>query len=103
MKLKNYNEFLTESNSIHQGDFKVTSNMVKDGRFIEGKIPYEVTGDFHCNNNKLTSLEGGPSKVGESFYCYNNQLTSLEGCPSKVGESFYCSYNKLTSLEGGPL
>jgi len=62
----------------------------------------EVTGTFWCDNNKLTSLEGGPQTVGESFWCEYNQLTSLEGGPQTVGRSFNCCYNHLTSLEGGP-
>ena len=62
----------------------------------------EVSGDFYCSNNQLTSLEGAPQTVGGSFYCYNNQLTSLEGVPQTVGGSFGCSNNQLTSLEGAP-
>ncbi len=61
-----------------------------------------ITGDFFCDNNKLTSLEGCPQTVGGSFWCDENQLTSLEGCPQTVGDSFLCDNNKLTSLEGCP-
>jgi len=57
---------------------------------------------FYCSYNKLTSLEGAPSKVGSGFYCSHNQLTSLKGAPTKVGGSFNCSSNKLTNLEGAP-
>jgi hypothetical protein len=62
----------------------------------------EVTGDFWCGSNQLTSLEGAPQSVGGSFDCSNNQLTSLEGAPQKVGGHFYCNSNKLTSLKGAP-
>jgi hypothetical protein len=62
----------------------------------------KVTGDFWCNNNQLTTLEGCPQTVVGSFLCYNNQLTSLEGCPQTVGAHFSCHSNKLTSLEGCP-
>ena len=62
----------------------------------------EVTGSFWCDNNKLTSLEGGPQTVGRLFWCDKNRLTSLKGSPQTVGESFYCDNNRLTSLEGGP-
>jgi len=51
------------------------------------KLPFKfgiVTGDFHCFNNHLTTLEGSPQKVGEDFYCSGNQLTTLEGSPVKV-------------------
>jgi len=87
MKLKNYNEFITESNKwIYEGDFTVTENMVKDGRFIEGKIPFKVNGNFSCSNMWLTTLKGSPVEIKEgfSFHCVNNKLTSLEGCPSKL-------------------
>jgi len=62
----------------------------------------EVTGDFWCGKNQLTSLEGSPQIVGESFDCEGNQLTSLEGTPQTVGGNFYCGKNQLTSLEGAP-
>ena len=62
----------------------------------------EVTGNFYCYNNSLTSLEGAPSTVGGDFDCSYNSLTSLEGAPSTVGGSFYCSKNSLTSLKGAP-
>jgi hypothetical protein len=69
------------------------------------KLPIKfrnVTGNFYCYHNKLTSLEGSPKWIGDYFYCQNNNLTSLEGGPKSVGHGFDCSYNNLTSLEGGP-
>jgi len=68
------------------------------------KIPIvfrNVTGDFDCSSNKLTSLEGCPETIEDSFHCDNNNLTSLKGGPKTVGGDFHCYYNKLTSLEGG--
>ena len=62
----------------------------------------KVSGGFSCSVNKLTSLEGCPTIVGDNFACRNNYLTSLVGCPTTVGESFYCDSNQLTSLEGCP-
>ena len=62
----------------------------------------KVSGDFNCNYNKLTSLEGAPQVVGGSFKCRDNRLTSLAGAPQKVGKDFDCGVNKLTSLEGAP-
>ena len=73
---------------------------------IYGKTDFEGTvwdGNFYCDYNQLTSLEGAPTKVGEYFDCSGNQLTSLKGAPSEVGKSFNCRNNKkLTSLEGAP-
>ncbi len=68
---------------------------------LEG-CPEEVGGDFYCHRNQLTSLLGCPKYVGINFACAGNQLTSLEYCPEVVNGSFYCSQNKLTSLEGCP-
>ena len=56
-------------------------------------------GNFVCNSNQLTSLEGAPTSVGGGFYCGENRLTSLEGAPTSVGGHFYCSHNQLTSLK----
>jgi len=61
-----------------------------------------VTRDFICYDNKLTSLEGAPKKVGGDFRCSSNKLTSLKDAPQKVEGYFDCSYNNLTSLEGAP-
>jgi hypothetical protein len=80
------------------GNFYCYSNNLTS---LEG-CPKLIFGDFICSYNNLTSLEGGPKSVGGFFDCYNNKLTSLEGCPKSVGGSFYCSSNKLTSLEGSP-
>jgi hypothetical protein len=68
-------------------------------------VPYkfgEVTGDFDCYFNKLTSLQGFPSSVGGDFYCHRNQLTSLQYAPSSVGGDFWCGNNQLTSLQYAP-
>jgi hypothetical protein len=68
---------------------------------LEGS-PQTVGGDFYCNHNQLTSLEGAPQTVSGDFYFPNNQLTSLEGAPQTVNGNFYCNDNQLTSLEGAP-
>ena len=62
-------------------------------------IPREVTKNFNCNNNKLTSLEGAPQLVGGDFWCNKNELTSLEGAPQSVDGVFWCNNNELTSLK----
>jgi len=62
----------------------------------------KVRGDFGCESNQLTSLEGAPQTVGGDFTCYKNRLTSLEGAPQTVGKNFDCSRNQLTTLEGAP-
>ena len=62
----------------------------------------EVTGDFSCSKNDLTSLEGSPHTVGGNYYCHNNHLTSLEGSPHTVGGDYDCDKNPLKSLKGIP-
>jgi hypothetical protein len=61
-----------------------------------------VSGDFNCHGNQLTSLEGAPQIIGGGFWCSSNQLTSLVGAPQKIGGWFFCNDNQLTSLKGGP-
>jgi hypothetical protein len=61
-----------------------------------------VSGDFHCFNNELKTLEGSPQTVGGDFVCYDNELKTLEGSPQTVGGDFNCFNNKLESLEGSP-
>ena len=80
------------------GDFDCNSNKLTS---LQG-APTSVSGDFDCNSNQLTSLQGAPVSVGEDFYCYNNQLTSLQGAPTSVGGYFRCNANLLTSLQGAP-
>ena len=74
-----------------------------DNPIFEGKPVIEVTGNFDCSQNNLTSLEGSPKIVGGDFYCYRNKLISLEGGPEYVAIDFDCYNNKLTSLEGAPV
>jgi len=69
------------------------------------KLPVKfnkVSGDFHCNGNRLTSLVGSPSIVGGNFLCNSNNLTNLIGAPNTVGDNFTSSHNRLTSLKGSP-
>ena len=63
---------------------------------------FSCGGNFYCDNNKLTTLEGAPQKVGGYFSCSDNRLTSLQGAPQEVGGYFSCSDNRLTTLEGAP-
>lgn len=82
-----------------QGDFNFTGQRLTDFKGVKFK---EVTGNFYCAKNNLTSLEGSPQKVGKSFICSYNKLTSLKGAPQTVGRSFICHDNNLTNLEGAP-
>ena len=70
------------------------------------ELPYKfnnVYGDFYCNHNFLTSLEGSPKYVKGGFWCGFNRLTTLKGGPKIVDGDFNCEYNlKLVNLEGAP-
>ncbi len=69
------------------------------------KLPLQfgrVTGGFYCHINKLTTLEGAPTEIGDGFFCDDNRLTTLEGAPKEVRGNFECQWNVLTTLEGAP-
>ncbi len=44
---------------------------------------------FSCSKNKLTSLVGCPNYVDGNFYCNHNQLTTLEGYNGDY-DKLYC-------------
>jgi hypothetical protein len=119
MKLFKYSDFLNESNEDIDSICKkwsIKNYTIKDGLVnVDGdvdlydkkltKLPLkfgEVSGDFYCSYNQLTSLEGAPTRVGGNFTCSFNKLTSLEGAPTRVVGDFDCYENRLTSLEGAP-
>ena len=78
---------------VNLGYLKLTSLPLRFSR---------VGGGFFCQNNNLTTLEGGPREVRKNFNCHNNLLTTLDGSPREVGGYFDCSSNRLTTLDGGP-
>jgi hypothetical protein len=65
-------------------------------------IPEIVGGNFRCNNNHLTTLEGSPKTVGGFFDCSCNKLISLRGSPKTVGGNFLCDVNQLKTLKEAP-
>ena len=82
------------------GDVEVSEDIVTEGKL---KIRFgNVGGNFDCNANHLTTLEGTPQKVGGDFYCSFNELTTLEGAPKEVGVDFICTLNGLATLKGAP-
>jgi hypothetical protein len=62
-----------------------------------------VTGDFDCEYNRLTTLEGCPKEIGFNFCCFDNDLTSFKGGPVKVGGYVDAGYNDIDSLDYAPL
>ncbi len=61
-----------------------------------------VSGNFNCSYNELTSLEGSPVSVGGWFNCPNNKLNSFKGCPTSVGGDFLCFKNNIRDFYGFP-
>ena len=98
-------EYRIENYTINQdGTVDVDRNVNLSNKKLT-RLPLKfgkVSGDFYCNDNQLTTLEGCPTEVGGDFYCSYNKLTTLEGCPKTVGGDFYCNDNQLTTLEGCP-
>ena len=84
------------SDTIYEGNFDCNNNNLTS---LEG-APKEINGSFDCSNNNLTSLEGAPKEINGYFDCSNNNLTSLKDAPKKINGSFDCYNNNLTSLEG---
>ena len=81
-----------------KGNFNCDSNQLTS---LDG-APKTVDGSFYCSRNQLTTLDGAPKAVKGDFDCGVNQLTSLVGAPQTVGGNFSCDKNQLTSLEGAP-
>jgi hypothetical protein len=81
------------------GDVKLSSRL---GFMTQLPVKFgKVSGDFICNVNKLTTLEGCPNYVEGDFRCEINDITSLEHCPKYVGGRFGCSNTtSLTTLKG---
>ena len=79
------------------GNFDCSLNQLTS---LEG-CPKEVGGEFDCysNKNKLKDLIGGPQEVGGNYICYNNQLETLEGCAGDIVGHLYCLNNKLEMLD----
>jgi hypothetical protein len=86
----------------YYGDLKLHNMKIKSLTEIPIKLR-NVHGNFYCNSNFLTSLQGSPSYVGGHFFCNHNQLTNLLYAPSKIVLDFDCNHNLLTSLEGASL
>ncbi len=58
--------------------------------------PFIVLGDFWCSDNKLISLKHCPREIQGNLDCYNNQLISLEYCPSTVSGDFSFNNNPVS-------
>lgn len=83
-----------------KGDFSCTERKLTS--FLGIRFG-RVTGNFSCDINRLSSLEGAPQWVGKDFSCCTNPLESLAGAPLIVKRDFFCGFNSLfKTLEGSP-
>ena len=73
--------------SVVHGDFNIGGDIFAG----EGMVPYR----------SLTTLKNCPKIVDGSFYCCGNpHLTSLVGGPEKVGNIYRCNHCDLENLNG---
>ena len=57
----------------------------------------DMKGSFNCSSQRLSDFKGVRfGMVGGNFDCENNALTSLEGAPLKFGGIFYCGNNPVS-------
>ena len=69
------------------------------------KLPLKfnkINGDFDCDDNKLTSLEGSPVEVNGNFLCHNNKLTFFQFAPKIIRGDFICTDNNIKTFEYFP-
>lgn len=88
IRLNNYD--MTELKypfAVVHGDFNIGGDIFPG----EGQVPYR----------SLQTLKNCPKVVDGSFYCCSNaHLTSLEGGPEKVGNIYRCNHCDLENLNG---
>ena len=60
--------------------------------------PQEVNGKFLAMHCGLTSLVGGPKKVGACYQCDWNNLKSLEGVAAEIGDYLSVDDSSITTL-----
>jgi hypothetical protein len=58
-------------------------------------FPREVSYDVWVCNNKLTTIQYAPEKIGGSFYIWGNQITNLAQLTCEISEDLYCHTNPL--------
>ncbi len=96
-------EYLGVSNFVISSDLTVDVNGSVDLRFSKLKVmPVKfrnVTGDFSCEGNQLTSFNGVPEKIGGDFRCNNNKINSPQGAPREVSGQFVAFRNDLSDSD----
>ena len=85
-------------NQIHKTcqEYGITNYTIN----TDGSI--DVDGSVDLSMKNMTRLPVKFRNVSGNFYCHNNNLTTFEGAPISVGGNFWCHYNKISTLEGAP-
>lgn len=96
--LDKYKDFFKRKNkrdnkSFHNGDFRVTKDMVINNKLDITKIPNIIFGDFDCSSLNLTTLENSPEDVNGNFICFKNNLTSLKGISTNIKGNVLSEFN----------
>ena len=89
--MKSYREFINESRSYIES---ICKKYGITNYTINSDVSIDVDGDVNLIDNNLTRFPLKFRNVSGNFYCYNNQLTTLVGGPQTVGGDFDCSHNQ---------
>ena len=80
-----------------------TSIEISNARFTTLPVKFgHVLGTFDVRHEGLTSLENCPHLVLSGFLASDNPITSLVGGPQRVGGGYNVLHTKLQTLEGLP-
>jgi hypothetical protein len=111
-KLKTKAQIIAWLRKMDVQDYTINSDLTVDvigSVFLDRKnlthLPIQfstIGGNFYCQFNQLSSLEGSPHTVYGMFNCSNNLLKTLEFSPNKVNGDFRCSDNPITSFNYAP-
>ena len=110
-KIRNFNEYLNESNDeLSEDEYGLTEEqriflkkrVEGTWKMNDGKV--DVTGTVNITFHAGLHIPVQFGKVTEHFWCEDNpELESLLGAPHTVGGNFNCRLcTKITSLKGSP-
>jgi hypothetical protein len=65
-------------------------NKTVDGTWTQTPHGINIKGNFYCQCNQLTTLQGAPTTIEGNFSCQCNKFTTLQGMPKQVNGQFNC-------------
>src|SRR5690348_15030600 len=85
--------------NVHENVYVFKYHLTDEGHFMLNFN--EVDGAFDCGNSHLSTMKGGPVKVGKNFRCTDDpQLTSWDYFPKEIGGNVKIYNTGITSLVG---